>query len=290
MPAVIESVESSDLLGRVGGATRRPVAVVLEGRRFRDTLSGSRLGHPVHPALVALPLGMWSAALVADVAGDHQTAQRLTAAGLAAALPASATGLSDWLDTAGAEQRVGVVHMAANLVATGLVGAGWLARRSGRRRGGGVLGAVGLAAAACGGWLGGHLAYGLGVGVDTNAFHGGPTEWTDLAIDPAGEEASGIRTGHAGGMSLAVIDADDGPDPRAVLANRCSHRGGPLAGGELRGSCVRCPWHGSEFDLATGAVTRGPATVAQPVYEVRRSGAGWQVRRDEPRALRTNSV
>jgi nitrite reductase/ring-hydroxylating ferredoxin subunit/uncharacterized membrane protein len=290
MESVIESVERSKLLGRLGGAVRKPVAVVLDGTRFRDALSGSWLGHPVHPALVALPLGMWSAALVADVAGDAETARRLTAVGLAGALPASATGLSDWLDTAGAEQRVGVVHMAANLVATGLVGASWLARRSGRRQRGSVLGAAGLAVAACGGWLGGHLAYGLGVGVDTNAFHGGPTEWTDLVVDPPAEHSSGIRAGRADRMRLAVIDSHDGPDPRAVLADRCSHRGGPLADGEMHGSCVRCPWHGSEFDVATGAVTRGPATVAPPVYEVRRRGAGWQVRRDEPRALRTNSV
>lgn len=287
---MIESVASSEVLGRLSGAVRRPVAAVLEGKRFRGVLAGSWLGHPVHPALVALPLGMWSAAVVADVAGDRKTAQRLTAAGLAGALPASAAGLSDWLDTAGAEQRVGVVHMAANLLATGLVGAGWVARGADRRRGGSVLGAAGLAVAACGGWLGGHLAYGLGVGVDTNAFEGGPTEWTDLTLEPAGEGSSKIRPGHADRISLAVIDSDDGPEALAVLANRCSHRGGPLAGGEKHGHCVRCPWHGSQFDIATGAVTRGPATVGQPVYEVRSSGAGWQVRREEPRALRTNSV
>ena len=287
---MIESVERSELLERVGGAIRRPVADLLEGKRFRDALSGSWLGHPVHPALVAMPLGMWSAALVADAAGDQPTARRLTAVGLAAAVPASVTGLSDWLDTAGAEQRVGVVHMAANAAATGLIGAGWLARRIGRGRVGSVLGAAGVVVAAGGGWLGGHLAYGLGVGVDTNAFDGGPTEWTDLRVEPPGETSSAVHAGQAEGVSVVIIDGDDGDGPRAVLANRCSHRGGPLAEGEVRGSCVRCPWHGSQFEIATGAVVRGPAVVAQPVYQLRHGGAGWQVRRDEPRALRTNSV
>lgn len=287
---MIESVETSELLERVGGAIRRPVAGLMEGKRFRDVLSGSWLGHPVHPALVAGPLGMWSAALVADIVGDSATARRLTAVGVAAAVPASATGLSDWLDTAGAEQRVGVVHLAVNVAATGLMSAGWLARRVGRRRAGSTLGAAGLAVAAAGGWLGGHLAYALGVGVDTNAFDGGPTEWTDLTVEPPGEKSPTVRAGRAGGVAVVVIGVDEGGGPRAVLANRCSHRGGPLAAGEVRGPCVRCPWHGSQFDIATGAVVRGPAVVAQPVYQLRRGGAGWQVRRDEPRALRTNSV
>ena len=34
-----------------------------------------------------------------------------------------------------------------------------------------------------------------------------------------------------------------------VLANRCSHRGGPLAEGDLNAGCLRYPWHGSEFHL-----------------------------------------
>lgn len=287
---MLERVERSELLSRLGAAVRRPVAAVLEGRPFRDVLSGTPLGHPAHPALVALPLGMWSAALVAEVAGDPDMSRRLTGVGLAGALPVSATGLSDWLDTAGAEQRVGVVRMGVNLVATGLMGASWMARRAGRRRAGGALGMAGMAVAAGGGWLGGHLAYSLGVGVDTNAFAGGPGEWTDLALEAAREGPAGLRPGRADGTSLAVVDAEDGGVPRAVLANRCSHRGGPLADGELHGSCVRCPWHGSQFDVATGTVVRGPATARQPVYQVRRGGAGWQVRRDEPRTLRTNPV
>ena len=39
----------------------------------------------------------------------------------------------------------------------------------------------------------------------------------------------------------------------------CTHRGGPLNEGGLDGSTVTCPWHGSQFDVCTGAVVRGPA-------------------------------
>jgi nitrite reductase/ring-hydroxylating ferredoxin subunit len=32
----------------------------------------------------------------------------------------------------------------------------------------------------------------------------------------------------------------------------CPHAGGPLADGTLCGSIVTCPWHGWQFDVATG--------------------------------------
>jgi nitrite reductase/ring-hydroxylating ferredoxin subunit len=40
---------------------------------------------------------------------------------------------------------------------------------------------------------------------------------------------------------------------------RCTHKQGPLSEGTLDGSTVTCPWHGSQFDVCTGAVRRGPA-------------------------------
>ena len=45
-----------------------------------------------------------------------------------------------------------------------------------------------------------------------------------------------------------------------------------------------------EHVTRTGEVVEGPASVPQPVFEVRRSGDEWQVRRSDPRALRTNVV
>jgi nitrite reductase/ring-hydroxylating ferredoxin subunit len=38
-----------------------------------------------------------------------------------------------------------------------------------------------------------------------------------------------------------------------AIANECKHRGGPLGEGSLDGSVVTCPWHGWEYDVATGA-------------------------------------
>jgi nitrite reductase/ring-hydroxylating ferredoxin subunit len=39
----------------------------------------------------------------------------------------------------------------------------------------------------------------------------------------------------------------------------CTHRQGPLNEGTVEGSTVTCPWHGTQFNVCTGAVVRGPA-------------------------------
>ena len=57
-----------------------------------------------------------------------------------------------------------------------------------------------------------------------------------------------------------------------AIQNICTHMGGPLAQGKLEGQVVECPWHGSRFDLATGEVKRGPARIAEPVFEVKVEG------------------
>jgi nitrite reductase/ring-hydroxylating ferredoxin subunit len=67
-------------------------------------------------------------------------------------------------------------------------------------------------------------------------------------------------------------------DRRIVLArteqgyvafdDRCTHRGGSLAGGSMICGTVQCPWHGSQFDVRTGAVRAGPADRAIETYRV----------------------
>ncbi|HEY8201313.1 MAG TPA: Rieske (2Fe-2S) protein, partial [Actinomycetota bacterium] len=70
-----------------------------------------------------------------------------------------------------------------------------------------------------------------------------------------------------------------GGDVRAI-ADRCSHRGGPLHEGECEGETVTCPWHGSTFRLADGSIVRGPAVAPQPRFEARIEGGKVLVRRD----------
>jgi len=49
---------------------------------------------------------------------------------------------------------------------------------------------------------------------------------------------------------------------------KCTHRGGPLNEGKLEESTVTCPWHGSQFNVCTGTVLRGPATEPVKTYRV----------------------
>jgi ferredoxin-NADP reductase/nitrite reductase/ring-hydroxylating ferredoxin subunit len=57
-----------------------------------------------------------------------------------------------------------------------------------------------------------------------------------------------------------------------ALGAVCSHEGGPLEDGTLKGFEIECPWHGSRFDIRTGQVTNPPAEFPQSVYEVRVEG------------------
>jgi 3-phenylpropionate/trans-cinnamate dioxygenase ferredoxin component len=47
----------------------------------------------------------------------------------------------------------------------------------------------------------------------------------------------------------------------------CADEACPLSGGLLTGTTLMCQCHGSRFDVATGAVIEGPATVPLSVYE-----------------------
>jgi nitrite reductase/ring-hydroxylating ferredoxin subunit len=44
-----------------------------------------------------------------------------------------------------------------------------------------------------------------------------------------------------------------------AMDNACPHKGGPLGEGELDGAHITCPWHGWQFDVATGQCKHNPA-------------------------------
>jgi nitrite reductase/ring-hydroxylating ferredoxin subunit len=215
-------------------------------------------------------------------AGNDSASSFLIGIGIAAALPTAAAGLSDWLDTEDAEMRVGMVHAIGNALGLALLSASWIQRR--REDRGLVASVAGMAVMGLSGWLGGHLSYALGVGVDTNAFSTGPEEWTAARLLG---DAENLQCREAEGVRVAVAHLAGRP---YGLVDRCSHRGGPLSEGSLVSNCIECPWHKSRFDLRTGLVERGPASVPQPGYEVRDVEGLVEVRRKERRALRRNPV
>lgn len=281
-----DRIERADALDGVAEAVAGIADTALSPSRLTDLLSGTPIGHPLHPLLVTVPIGAWTSSLLLDVLGRDDAADILIALGVVSAVPTAAAGLSDWRHTTGAERRVGLVHALANGVALTAYTASWVARRTGHRTTGVVLSLAGATAVGVGGWLGGHLSYALGVGVDTTAFQHIATDWTDVCAEQ--DVAAGELTGaELDGVPVLVTRREGSV---VVLADRCTHRGAPLHEGTLADGCVVCPWHDSVFAL-DGAVVRGPATRPQTVYEVRLQGGRVLARHaDQPRSLRSNPV
>lgn len=61
--------------------------------------------------------------------------------------------------------------------------------------------------------------------------------------------------------------------------DKCTHQGCSLASGDLAGTTVTCPCHGSEFDVRTGKVLEGPAEDPVSTWVVEVEGADLVVRR-----------
>jgi nitrite reductase/ring-hydroxylating ferredoxin subunit/uncharacterized membrane protein len=238
---------------------------------LKDLVSGTWLGHALHPMLTDVVIGTWTSALLLDLAGGRGAqgaADRLLAAGLLAYPPTAVTGMTDWADAEPADagiRRVGALHATVNSTALTLQAASLLARRRGARGRGVALSGAANAVLAFGGWLGGHMSLAQGVGVDQTTFDPGPSEWTTAL--PAAE----LRDGEPFAVQVGdtpVLLVRTAAGLRAVH-DRCSHRGCSLADGRIDGDVVECVCHGSRFRLADGGIERGPATGPQPAFEVR---------------------
>lgn len=94
-----------------------------------------------------------------DAAGRPDVARSLTVLGVAAAVPAAATGLADWGTLREETKRVGLLHAAANTVGLLLYTGSIAARYAGNVRLGRKLGLAGLTVVSAGGAIGGDLVY-----------------------------------------------------------------------------------------------------------------------------------
>jgi nitrite reductase/ring-hydroxylating ferredoxin subunit/uncharacterized membrane protein len=265
----LESVEAFDEIAlKIAQAVSKAVPV---GPR-RDVLGGTWLGHALHPPLTDVVVGSFtSATLLALLGGDDKgrASERLIGVGLAAAAPTVASGLTDWAYTVFGDRRarpVGLVHASANLTASTLYAASVVARRRGAQRRGKLLALAGGAVLTAGGYLGGHLSFTRGVGVNETTFDPGPDDWTEI---DAGELEEGKPKGVIAGDTPVLLFSHRGH--MHAIHDRCSHRGCLLSAGEVDGHSVTCPCHGSRFSLLDGSVERGPATAPQPAFEVRES-------------------
>ena len=246
--------------------------------QLKDLLSGTWLGHPLHPPLTDVVIGAWTSALLLDLLGGRdgeQAADRLVGAGILAAVPTASAGLSDWAELRGGSRRVGGVHALGNTTALLLHTLSWFARRRGDRASGVTLSLVGYGVATFSAWLGGHLSFAKGVGVNQTAFEDTPSEWTSV-LDEAKLEEGTLTSGRADGLALVLVRKRE---RLYALADRCSHRGCSLHTGKLNpDETLTCPCHGSTFRL-DGSIVKGPATSPQPAFDVRANEGKVEIRR-----------
>jgi len=282
--AAIEAIERQDWIDVIGDRLQKAVSAAFEvggdaGRRVRDFLHGTWLGHPLHPAITDVPLGAWTTALVLDAAGGHtegiaRAADTAIGVGIAGAVGAAVTGLTDWQHTVGGDRRVGLGHALLNTTALALYVASFTLRRRGARDLGRGLSVLGFLVAGGAAYVGGALVYDRRIGVNHAPR---PEPWTDFV--PVLRETElpqgSPRRVEARGVALVLVRRGD---QIHALVESCAHLGGPLSEGRVEGDTIRCPWHGSLFALDDGRVLEGPSTFPQPCFEVRVRGGQIEVR------------
>ncbi|MHB8507808.1 MAG: Rieske (2Fe-2S) protein [Candidatus Dormibacteria bacterium] len=275
--ALAERVSRVEALDAFRDLVAPAVHTLTDPPAIKTLLSGSAIGHQLHPILTDLPIGFWTSALVLDMVGGEDSqdaADLLVGLGCISAVGAAASGVSDWSDSSTEEQRVGLVHAGLNIGAVALFAASYALRKNQAREAGVALGWAGAALATASAFLGGHLVYGRGVGVTHAGYEALPAEWTAVIRE---SELSEDKPRLVEADGVAVVLLRHGEEVHA-LANSCSHAGGPLSDGTVDGCSITCPWHGSTFSVEDGSIERGPASVPQRRFEVRTRDGQVEVR------------
>jgi nitrite reductase/ring-hydroxylating ferredoxin subunit/uncharacterized membrane protein len=242
-------------------------------------------GHPIHPALIPFPFAFIVGgfvfdlfAVLFDAPAWWLTGGHLAAAGVITALAAAVPGVIDYIytvppDSTGKQRATR--HMIVNLSAVSLTSIAWIVRQGSDRA---VivlaLEAVAVVLLAAGGWMGGVLVSRNQISVDHR--YAGAGKWKDETVDDAAGKPVKVATTdelkidqmkllRVGTARIVLARTDNG---YAAFDDRCTHRGGSLAGGAMICGTVQCPWHGSQFDVQSGAVKAGPAEKPITTYRV----------------------
>lgn len=260
-----------NIVKAVIGSNRRPP------RRLKSLLHGTWLRHPLHPLLTDIPIGAWVLAALFDIlwlvgpkswGWAAQAAGVVVIVGALGGLAAVVTGLADWSDSYGAERRTGLLHGLLNSTALALYIVSLVFRFEAVDRQsltGAILGFIGLVTVAIGAYLGGSLVFSKGVGVNHTAWEEGADEY-EVVMPAARMPENRLERVMVAGTPVVLLRLGD---TYCAISATCSHAGGPLDEGTLAGDVVTCPWHGSRFSMRSGHVLTGPATIAQPRYDVR---------------------
>jgi nitrite reductase/ring-hydroxylating ferredoxin subunit/uncharacterized membrane protein len=244
-------------------------------------------GHPIHPALIPFPFAFLYGAFAFDLLGRLSgreslwtTGVHLALAGIGTALVAAVPGAIDYVYTVPPEssgKKRATKHAVVNLSAVALFALAWWIRGAAEVPPGPiilVLEAVGVGLLTAGGWMGGVLVNRNQIGVDPRYARAG--KWKEATLEARPGEAVTVARAdelevdqmkllRVGGRRIVLGRTDQG---YVAFDDRCTHKGGSLAGGAMICGTVQCPWHGSQFDVRSGEVKAGPAEEPISTYRV----------------------
>jgi uncharacterized membrane protein len=135
-------------------------------------------GHPIHPMLVTIPIGLWIFSLIADFIGMQSGANPVwttlafycMGGGIVGALLAAVPGLIDLVSLPAGPRSVALTHMAINLTVVALYVVNFWMRMGAPDKPGNLvwLSLVSVLLLAVSGWLGGKMVFEYGIGVNTD--------------------------------------------------------------------------------------------------------------------------
>src|SRR5579872_339659 len=248
-------VDRQRWLDTVGDPLQRAVnAIYGPGRGFRkkiqNLLNGVWLGHSLHPVITDVPVGAWTVMVVLDIIAwiTGKTSLRpggdiALAVGLAAAVGAAVTGLTDWKDTYGDERKVGLLHGLIMLTSVVVLAVSLVLHLTGPWEIGVILGFIGYAVMGAGAYLGGDVVYDLGYGINHTAFERRPGNYVPVVSEAALRPGVPTKV-DANGAPVLLVALDN---EVYALDDTCVHAGCSLAGGKLDGASIICPCHGSQY-------------------------------------------
>lgn len=242
--------------------------------------------HPLHPMLVPFPLAFFTGTLIFHILGWAMnnpalltTAYYLNLAGIFLALITAVPGFIDFLYTVppkSSGKTRAAKHGITNVIVLLFFTAAFFLRRGDDPNNVLVLvlELIGMILMSIAGWMGGTLVYRNQIGVDMRYANAG--KWKEASFDTDSGE---IEVADADELKVNSMKLLRLKDKRVVLArtedkyvafeDRCTHKGGSLAGGSTMCGIVQCPWHGSQFHTATGEVKSGPAKEPIKIYTVK---------------------
>ena len=242
-------------------------------------------GHPVHPILIGFPIAFFTGTLIFDLVAfmkDNEdlwnTGYHLEFAGLISAVVAAIPGVIDFIFTVPPEssaKKRAAKHGITNTVMLIVFLAAFFYRQKEEVLVPVLLGLeiIGVVLLSVAGWMGGTLVHKNQIGIVNRYADSG--KWKEMHVT---ESSAPVEVGaidelklnqmkliHYGNKRIVVAKTEQG---HVAFDDRCTHKGGSLAGGMMICGTVQCPWHGSQFDVKTGFLKAGPAKEKINTYDI----------------------